>query len=305
MLNVRRCTMKILITGGTGFIGKRLCRFLLDKKHILTVLSRNPKRVSSLCGESVKAISNLDELIASDGFEAIVNLAGEGIADARWSETRKQKLLDSRINTTQQLITYIEKSDNKPEVLISGSAIGYYGNHGSIKLYEESHAHAEFAHELCVKWEAMAQQAEKLGVRVCIIRTGLVIGDDGGFLKRMLLPFNLGLGGPMGDGQQWMSWIHRTDFISIIEKLLESKVLQGVFNGTAPEPVTNAEFSKTLGKVLNRPAFFPVPGFVLKILLGEMSELLLGGQRVMPERLEQAGFEFKFKSLELALKDVL
>lgn len=297
--------MKILITGGTGFIGKKLCHFLLDKKHELTVLSRNPEKVSVLCGETVKAISNIDQLTASDSFGAIINLAGEGIADARWTAARKQILLDSRVNTTKQLVKFIERADKKPEVFISGSAIGFYGNRGSLVLTEDSEPHEEFSHELCSKWEAAAQEAEKMGVRVCIVRTGLVIGDDGGFLKRMLPPFKFGLGGRIGDGQQWMSWVHRTDYIAIIDKLLETTVLQGIFNGTAPEPVTNAEFSKTLGKVLNRPVFLPVPAFVLKILLGEMSELLLGGQRVIPKRLDDAGFKFTCRTLEQALNDVL
>ena len=297
--------MKILITGGTGFIGKKLCHFLLDKEHELTVLSRHPEKVNTLCGESVKAINNIDQLTASDSFDAIINLAGEGIADARWTTARKQVLLDSRINTTKQLVAFIERADKKPEVFISGSAVGFYGNRGSLLLAEDSEPHEEFSHELCSKWEVAAQEAEKMGVRVCIVRTGLVIGDDGGFLKRMLPPFKFGLGGQIGDGQQWMSWIHRTDYIAVIDKLLETTVLQGVFNATAPEPVTNAEFSKTLGKVLNRPAFLPVPAFVLKILLGEMAELLLGGQRVMPAKIESAGFEYTFRTLEEALNDVL
>lgn len=294
--------MKILITGGTGFIGKKLCHFLLDKEHELTVLSRNPEKVSTLCGKEVKAISNIDQLTASDSFDAIINLAGEGIADARWTTARKKVLLDSRIGTTKQLVKFIERADKKPEVFISGSAIGFYGNLGSLVLTEDSEPHEEFSHELCLKWEAAAQDAEKMGVRVCIVRTGLVIGDDGGFLKRMLPPFKFGLGGPIGDGQQWMSWIHRKDYIAILDLLLETKVLQGIFNGTAPEPVTNAEFSKTLGKVLNRPTFLPVPAFVLKILLGEMSALLLGGQRVLPVRVENSGFEFTFRTLEEALQ---
>ena len=297
--------MKILMTGGTGFIGKKLCHFLLGKNHQLTVLSRHPEKVSSLCGESVTAIRSLEQLTASDSFDAVINLAGEGIADARWSKTRKQKLLDSRINTTKQLISYIERADHKPGVLISGSAVGYYGNSGSKRLNEESQPHDDFSHQLCAQWESVALEAEKSGVRVCIVRTGLVIGNDGGFLKRMLLPFKLGLGGPIGNGKQWMSWIHRTDFIAIIDKLLKSATLRGVFNATAPEPVTNSEFSKTLGQVLNRPAFIPIPALVLKILLGEMAELLLGGQRALPTRIEQTGFEFKFKTLSKALDDVL
>lgn len=297
--------MKILITGGTGFIGKALCHFLLSKNHHLTVLSRKPGSVETLCGKSVTAIKNIDDLADSDSFDAIINLAGEAIADARWSEKRKQLLLDSRIKTTQQLISYIDTADKKPNVLISGSAIGYYGNRASIKLHEQAHPHDEFSHRLCAQWETAASEAEKLGIRTCIVRTGLVIGNDGGFLKRMLLPFKLGLGGALGDGTQWMSWIHLTDYIAILEKLLESATLQGIFNATAPEPVTNAEFSKILGQVLNRPVIVPIPAFVLKILLGEMAELVLGGQRVIPVRLEEAGFKFKFKTLSEALIDVL
>jgi len=297
--------MKILITGGTGFIGKKLCHFLLDKNHQLTVLSRTPEKVSTLCGKSVQPVNKIVQLTSSDSFDAIINLAGEGIADARWSKNRKQQLLDSRINITKQLISYIEKADVKPKVLISASAIGYYGNRGSTLLTEESLPHEEFSHHLCALWESAAFDAQKQGVRTCIIRTGLVIGDNGGFLKRMLLPFKLGLGGPMGNGNQWMSWIHRADLIAIIDKLLESDTLQGVFNASSPKPVTNNEFTKTLAQVLNRPAFIPIPAFVLKILLGEMSALLIGGQRVIPERLEKAGFEFTFKSLNHALSNVV
>lgn len=297
--------MKILITGGTGFIGKALCHSLITKKHELTVLSRNPDKVKSLCGESVKAINNIDELTSSDTFNVIINSAGEGIADARWTAKRKQVLLDSRIKTTNQLVDFIKKADNKPEVFISSSAIGYYGNQGAVELTEDSKPREDFSHVLCSKWEDAAQEAKSTGIRVCIIRIGLVIGHDGGFLKRMLPPFKFGLGGRMGDGQQWMSWIHRTDYIAIVHKLIETTALHGVFNGTAPKPVTNAELSKTLGKALNRPAILPVPAFVLKILLGGMAELLLGGQRVMPVRIEQAGFEFTFKTLEQALNDVL
>ncbi|NOQ16396.1 MAG: TIGR01777 family protein [Methyloprofundus sp.] len=297
--------MKILITGGTGFIGKKLCLFLLSNGHELTVLSRKPKEVPLLCGESVQAISNIEQLTGSDSFDAIINLAGEGIANSRWTDARKQVLLDSRINTTKQLLAYIRRAKIKPEVLISGSAVGYYGNRGSKVLNEKSDPHEDFAHELCEKWETVAREAEALNVRVCIIRTGLVIGEGGGFLKRMLPPFKFGLGGPMGSGQQWMSWIHITDLIAIIDKLLISEVLQGTFNATAPNPVSNAEFSQTLANILNRPAFLPIPTFVLEVLFGEMAELLIGGQRVVPERIEHAGYEFQFKTLGLALMDVL
>jgi len=271
----------------------------------LTVLSRTPERVSTLCGQSVKSIKNIEQLAASDSFDAIINLAGAGIADSRWSDQRKQLLIDSRINTTKQLITYIKQSDIKPKVLISGSAIGYFGNRGSAILNEDSLPHEDFSHHLCTLWESTALEADKLGVRTCIIRTGLVIGDDGGFLKRMLLPFKLGLGGPFGTGVQWMSWIHRNDLIAIINKLLDADTLHGIFNATSPEPVTNKEFSQTLAQVLHRPAFIAIPALVLKVLLGEMSTLVLGGQRVIPARLQKSGFEFKFKSLSQALNDVI
>jgi len=297
--------MKILITGGTGFIGQKLCHFLLHKNHQLTVLSRKPEKVSTLCGALVIAIRSIDQLDVTDAFDAIINLAGEGIADARWSKKRKQQLLNSRINTTKQLIAYIERAITKPNVLISASAVGYYGNRGSKRLSEESEPYEEFSHHLCYLWESAALEAESFGVRTCITRTGLVIGNDGGFVKRLLLPFKLGLGGPMGDGKQWMSWIHLSDYIAIIDKLLESTTLNGIFNASAPEPVTNLEFSQTLGQVLNKPVFISTPALILKILLGEMAELLLGGQRVIPTRLEQAGFKFKFKTLNQALSDVV
>lgn len=297
--------MNILITGGTGFIGKTLCKTLQEKEHQLTVLSRRPEKVTSLCGEAVEAIDNLDKLDAEASFDAIINLAGEGIADARWTVKRKQILRDSRVKTTEQLVSFIERAKKKPDVLVSGSAVGFYGDKGNAALDENSLPYDDFSHRLCAEWEETAKNAETFGVRVCIVRTGLVIGRNGGFLKRMLPPFRLGLGGRLGDGRQWMSWIHRDDFIKIVELFLNSPTLQGVFNGTAPNPVTNDEFSRCLAKALNRPAFLPVPAFVLKMLLGELAELLLGGQRAFPKRILDAGFQFKFETLEQALQDVL
>lgn len=297
--------MNILITGGTGFIGRELCKFLLDGKHQLTVLSRKPESVATLCGTNVKAISKLADLSKKDKFDAIINLAGEGIADSRWSTSRKQILLDSRVKVTEQLIAFIDRADKKPAVLISGSAVGYYGNQGATALDESSAFNNDFSHSLCAKWEAAAEQAKAYGVRVGIIRTGLVVGAKGGFLKKMLLPFKLGLGGRIGDGSQWMSWIHMHDYIRILQLLLESDKLEGIFNATAPNPVSNDQFSHCLAKVLNRPAFLPVPAFALKLLLGEMSELLLGGQQVLPKRLLQENFKFEFTTLEQALQDVL
>jgi uncharacterized protein (TIGR01777 family) len=297
--------MNILLTGGTGFIGAKLCHALSADGHELTVLSRSPGKVPALCGDSVKGVARLDELGPDTHFDAVINLAGEGIADARWNERRKRQLLDSRAGVTRQLIGYMERVDRKPEVLISGSAVGYYGDRGDQPLDENAAAHDEFAHRLCAEWEQTALQAEVYGVRVCIIRTGLVIGSGGGFLKRLLPVFKLGLGGRLGSGTQWMSWIHRDDYIAVVKLLLSSPGLRGVFNGTAPNPVTNAQFTRCLAQALDRPALLPVPAAVLKLLLGEMSALLLGGQRVLPVRLQQAHFAFKFTTLDEALHDVL
>jgi len=297
--------MKILITGGTGFIGQTLCHRLLDLDHELIVLSRRPEQVSKLCGDAVAAISNLDDLPTDESIGAIINLSGEGIADARWTRRRKQKLLDSRIDITEQLIAYVAKAKHKLSIMISGSAVGYYGNNYDTEHDEITDNPDDFAQQLCKKWEAAAEPVKDHGVRLCILRTGLVIGKDGGFVKRMLLPFKLGLGGRLGDGNQWMSWIHKDDLIAIIEMLLTSPDLEGNFNATAPEPVTNAEFSLCLAKNLNRPAIFPVPAIVLKLLLGEMSELLLGGQKVIPENLMEQNFRFQFESLDSALKAIL
>ena len=299
--------MNILITGGTGFIGRPLCESLTKQGHKLTMLSRRPHLVPKLCGETVIPIASLDELTPDMHFDAIINLAGEGIADKRWSYQRKLQLLDSRIKVTEQLVEFISTSQLKPALLISGSAIGFYGDQGDKELNETSPASAlnDFAQTLCLEWERTALKASDSGMRVCLLRTGLVIGQDGGFLQRMLMPFKLGLGGRIGSGQQWMSWVHRNDLIRMIEVLLDSNKLTGVFNGTAPNPVRNNEFTQTLAKVLKKPAYFPIPALLLKVVMGEMSSLVLGGQRVIPQRFLDQGFQFEFEHLEAALREVI
>lgn len=296
--------MNILITGGTGFIGKQLCRHLADNNQ-LTVLSRKPASVKIICGSTVSAISHLSEISTQTHFDAIINLAGENIVEKRWTKQRKKILIASRIDTTQQLVQWIQAVDQKPEVLISGSAIGFYGNQTNKELDESSEPVSDFAQHLCSYWEETAKQAVSTGTRVCIIRTGLVLGRHGGFLKRMLPTFKLGLGGRLGDGAQWMSWIHINDYIRIVELLLHKRELHGIFNATAPKPVSNIQFTQSLAKQLNRPALLPVPAIVLRILLGEMSELLLGSQRVLPLKLQQTDFIFEFNCLDGALQDVL
>ncbi len=297
--------MKILITGGTGFIGSALTRSLTEQGYEVTVLSRNPDSVEKICGPGIKALDNLNQLKPEDTFQAIINLAGAPIFDARWSDARKQIIRDSRIGLTRQLVASMARMAVKPELLISGSAIGYYGDQGDTVLTEQSATHKDFSEQLCTDWENEAKKAEQLGVRVCLIRTGLVLAEGGGLLKRMLLPFRLGLGGRLGDGQQWMSWIHRQDWIAIARLMLTDSSMQGAYNATAPNPVTNSEFARTLAHCLNRPALIPVPAWLLKILLGEMSGLVLGSQRVMPERLLALGFRFQYTDLSSALNQVL
>jgi uncharacterized protein (TIGR01777 family) len=297
--------MKILITGGTGFIGRALTQSLTRQGHDVTVLSRNLNAVEKMAVPSVKALNNLDQLKPEDSYQIIINLAGAPIFDARWSDARKQTIRDSRINLTKQLVNCMAAMTVKPELLISGSAIGYYGDQGDAVLTEQSTTHTDFSQQLCVDWENEAKRAEQFGVRVCLIRTGLVLGDGGGLLQRMLLPFKLGLGGRLGNGQQWMSWIHREDWIAIALRMITDLSMQGAYNATAPNPVTNNEFTRALAQGLKRPALLPVPACLLKMLLGEMSGLVLGSQRVVPERLLAEGFTFQYTDLSSALAEVL
>ena len=297
--------MNILITGGTGFIGSALAKSLIEQGHAVTVLSRSPDKVAKTCGSGVKALGSLAQMEAQDCYQVIINLAGAPIVDARWSEARKQQIRDSRIGLTNQLIACIAGMTVKPELLISGSAIGYYGDRGDTVLTEQSASYEDFSGRLCADWEASAKQAEQFGVRVCLIRTGLVIADGGGFLQRMLPPFRLGLGGRLGDGRQWMSWIHRQDWINIALAMIADTAMQGVYNATAPYPVTNAEFTRILAQCLHRPALLPVPAWLLKILLGERAQLVLGSQRVLPERLLAQGFKFQYDELAVALEKTL
>jgi len=296
----------ILITGGSGFLGQALITFWLQQQHTLSILSRYPAVARRMLPPQVNVVGNLDELTAIQPLDAIVNLAGEPIFGKRWSSARKELIRDSRIAFTQKLITFIASLAVKPKVLISGSAIGVYGDQGDVLLTEASASNtADFPQTLCQDWEQTALQAEQLGLRVCVVRTGLVLDSGGGLLQRMLPAFRLGLGGQLGHGGQWMSWIHRRDWVAIVDLLLNNAELYGAFNATAPQPVTNLEFSRCLAKQLQRPMLLPLPACLLKTLFGEMSELMLGSQLVIPERLQKLGFEFQFKSLEAALQQIL
>jgi uncharacterized protein (TIGR01777 family) len=253
----------------------------------------------------VHGIARLDQ-IGPEPIDAVVNLAGAPIADRPWTRKRKALLWESRIGLTEQLLAWLETLEQKPAVMISGSAVGWYGDGGERELNEESQPVVEdFASHLCQAWEETAQRAEALGIRVVLVRTGLVLSGQGGFLQRLLLPFKAGLGGPIGNGRQWMPWIHIQDQIALIDFLLNRTDAQGPYNACAPHPARNREFAKTLGDVLHRPAFMPLPALALRALLGEMSGLLLGGQRAQPARLQAAGFTFRFTDLHAALEDLL
>ena len=296
--------MHILLTGGTGLIGRQLCQRLSQQGHQLTVWSRRPEEVPRLCGDTVRGVAHLNDL-GDQPVDALINLAGAPIADRPWTRKRRTLLWDSRIGLTEQLLAWMEQREQKPQVMISGSAVGWYGDGGERELDETAQPVKEdFASHLCGAWEETAQRAQALGVRVVIIRTGLVLSDQGGFLQRLLLPFKFGMGGPIGNGRQWMPWIHIQDQIAAIEFLLNQSDAQGPYNLCAPSPARNSDFAKALAAVLHRPAFMPLPGLALKILMGELSVLLLGGQRARPARLEEAGFSFRFTQLHDALNDL-
>jgi uncharacterized protein (TIGR01777 family) len=297
--------MRILITGGTGLIGRHLCRALLEQGHQLTVLSRHPETVAAKCGAAVQALAALDEWQPEQTFDAVINLAGEPIVDAYWSEKRKQQLRASRVALTEKLVQRIAAARQKPSVLLSGSAVGFYGNGGDKELYESASSGNDFAANLCRDWEGAARAATAFGPRVCLLRTGLVLSNRGGLLGKMLLPFKLGMGARLGSGKQWMSWVHIEDYVAMVLRLLQDEQLLGPFNMTAPNPVTNAELTRVLARTLHRPAFFIAPDFMLRLAMGERSALLLEGQRVLPANLTDAGYQFKYPKLSDALDALL
>ena len=297
--------MHMLLTGGTGLMGRRLCARWRQAGHRLTVFSRRPQQVESLCGVGVRGIDRFDEY-GDQPLDAVVNLAGEPIADKPWSHKRKALLWESRVRLTERLVEWLDAREQRPGLLLSGSAVGWYGDSGERPVTEEGAAAGEdFASELCLAWEQIAREAEKLGTRVVLLRTGLVLAPEGGFLERLLPLYRLGLGGPLGDGRQWMPWIHIEDQIELIDFLLRRPDASGPYNACAPHPARNRDFAKALGRALHKPARIPTPGFVLRLGLGEMSGLLLGGQRALPQRLQDAGYRFQFTDLDAALADVL
>jgi uncharacterized protein (TIGR01777 family) len=304
--------MQIFITGGTGLVGTRLVPRLQQRGDTVLVLSRRASAGPSLgldCemiqGDPTQPGDWQDRAAQCD---AIVNLAGESISGKRWNDQVKTELRASRVKSTENCVAAIvrqpRRTDGSPKVLVNASAIGYYGARGDEDLDEDSPPGGDFQAGLCIDWEKAALPAKDAGARLVLLRVGVVLARDGGALTKMLLPFKLCLGGPMGSGKQWLSWIHHDDMVGIILLALDSSVASGPMNGTAPNPVRNKEFGKTLGRALGRPAFMPMPGFMLKLVMGEGAEMALTGQKVLPRHAQQWGYSFRFPVLDEALADI-
>lgn len=305
--------MKVAVTGATGFVGSRLVERLQQEGAQILVLSRDSGRAERLfpatafAGVKILAYQPLqsgDWQNHLSGCDGVVNLAGAPIAESRWTPARKQEIIDSRKLGTQKIVEAIAKASDKPAVLVNSSAIGYYGTSETATFDETSPAGTDFLAQVCRDWEAEAEQVRACGTRLVILRTGIVVGQ-GGAVAKMLLPFQLFAGGPLGSGQQWFSWIHLDDLVSLILQALRQPELEGVLNATAPQPVKMAELCETLGEVLNRPSWLPVPAFALEALLGDAAKVVLEGQRVLPKRTQAAGFSFEYPAVKSALQAVL
>ena len=295
----------ILVTGATGFIGSRLVAALGEAGHRVIALVRNPAKAEMLA-PPIMLITSLDQLPDDENIDAIVNLAGEPIGNGLWTEEKRRRILDSRINMTSEIVRLIARLARKPAVLVSGSAIGWYGLWQDQVLTESAKSHACFSHELCEAWEQAAQPAAAHGVRVVNLRIGLVLGTEGGFITRLLTPFEFGLGGPIGSGKQWMSWIERDDLVRLIAYVIAKDNIEGPVNGTAPIPVTNSRFTEELGRRLRRPALFRIPAALLRKVGGDFAEeLLLGGQRVLPNKALSSGFVFRHETVRSVFDAIL
>lgn len=294
--------MHCLITGGTGLIGRLFCAKWLARGHRLTVLSRSPDKVRQLCGESAAGVRDLQQV--EGPVDLVVNLAGETISK-RWTDARKQEIRRSRLDTTSQLVHWILSQDQHPQYVLSGSAVGYYGDRGGDLLKENSGPGGGFAAELCKEWEAATLPLQEAGICVGIMRTAIVLSTRGGALPQMLPPFRLGLGGPMSSGEHWMSWIHEEDIVGLMLHAIDRRLCEP-FNASAPEPVTNNSFSRLLAKQLHRPCLMRTPAWMLKLMFGEMAdELLLASQRMEPRAAMDSGYSFQYPTLEKALAELL
>ncbi len=306
--------MRIFMTGGTGLVGSRLIPRLLDRHDIVVLLTRRPDAARQKWGDRCTVVEG-DPMQAGawmkaiDDCDAVVNLAGEGVFNRRWSAAFKQLLRDSRVKTTEHVVEALAKSPHNAagtaRVLVNASAIGYYGPHGDEELTEETPPGDDDLARLCVEWEKAARAAEAHGIRVAIVRVGVVLDKEGGALRQMMTPFKFFMGGPVGNGRQHVSWIHHADLIGLILMALDESRAVGPINGTAPNPVTNKVLSKALGRAMGRPSFMAVPKFILRIMLGQVAGLVTQGQRVLPRRALELGYTFKFPEINGALKDIL
>jgi uncharacterized protein (TIGR01777 family) len=297
--------MNYLITGGTGLIGKAFIDSLPKKSSQITVLTRNKINAKKLLGSEINCVDELS-IIDIENSDVILNLVGEAIADKRWSDSQKDKICQSRWRVTQHLVDLINQAENPPSVFISGSAIGIYGRQNNQPINESfEDFHHEFTHHVCSEWENIALAAVTNQTRVAILRTGIVLAKQSGALGKMIPPFKLGLGGKIGDGKQMMSWIHLEDMVAGISHIEKNETLHGAINLTAPNPVNNYHFTHALASTLNRPCLLSTPAWLLKILLGEMSDLLLFGQNVVPDKLTDSGFSFKYSKVEEALTNLI
>jgi hypothetical protein len=308
--------MRVFVAGGSGQIGRRLIQRLTERgEHVVLLtrdLARAQEKFHAVVGKSLATMS----FVVGDptepgpwmqdvsGCQAVVNLVGEGIFNRRWSETFKLLLRDSRVQSTANLVQAIREATVRPEVLVQGSAIGYYGMPGDAELTEASPAGDDFLAQLCVEWEAVAETVGH-GVRLAIVRTGVVLDTIGGALKKMLTPFKMYVGGKVGSGKQWVSWIHHEDEVGILLLCLEHRAARGPINATAPLPVRNSELAKAIGEALGKPSGFPTPGFMLKLAMGQVAQIVLGSQKVLPQRAQELGYEFKFPDIQSALRDIL
>jgi uncharacterized protein len=305
--------MKVAITGGSGFVGSRLVQRLHQNGVKVLVFTRNPSYTQKVFPQQVYPgveIFSYTPTLSGDwqstiaSCDAVVNLAGEAIGEGRWTAERKQEILNSRKLGTQKIVEAITNSDIKPSVLINASAIGFYGTSETETFDETSSSGSDFLAEVCQAWETEAQKVNAAGVRLVILRLGIVLGM-GGALAKMIAPFKMFAGGPLGSGRQWFSWIHVDDVVSLIIEALNRTEMQGIYNATATKPVRMAELCSTMGKIMNRPSWLPVPPFALEALLGEGAIIVLEGQKVLPNRTESSGFDYKYSTLEAALKEIL
>lgn len=298
--------MNILITGGTGFIGKELRETLLKAGNNLVIITRNPKKYEDESASNQRFISWDDDLASEmENVNVVINLAGENLFGQRWNEQVKESIYSSRIDSTRSLVEAMRSAEKKPSVFISASASGIYGDQGDTILTEEFEVANDFLASVCKDWEEESQKATKLGVRVVNPRIGIVLEEGGGALEKMIPPFKFFVGGPIGDGKQYMSWIHRSDLVKALVFPIENEKLDGAYNVCSPNPATMNEVAETLGDVMNRPSFFRVPKFALDIVLGEAAQPITGSIRMQPKKLQVTGFEFRFEELEEALADII